>query len=238
MDHIHHALTLLVSWFLFSLVFAQQEGPLPDGPDVNLVYAKCQQCHPINYVTDSAGLPNFLWQDTLALMKQLGMQVTDEEMEKLYQYFITYLGTNPPPVPTAAAGVTTEVDGAAVYAGTCAICHGAEGQGTSDAFPPLAGHAAKLADSDRSYLALVVVYGLSGEIEVAGSKYNGVMPGWGQLSNEEIAATLNMAMGSTPDVNVKPYTAGEIAQIRGLGLTGPEVWKRRPKIHRQFSENK
>lgn len=230
MDHIRRALALCALWFFVPPVPAQQGGPLPDGPGVSLVYAKCQQCHPINYVTDSAGLPDFLWEDTLLLMKQLGMQVTDEEEKTLYQYLITYLGTNPPPEPAAAAGAATEIDGAAVYAGTCAVCHGAEGQGTSGAFPPLAGHAAKLADADRSYLALVVVYGLSGEIEIAGEKYNGVMPGWGQLSNDEIAAALNVVIGWGPDSNIEPYTAGEVAQARGVGLTGPEVRTRRPEI--------
>ena len=214
---------------LTPLVLAQQDGPLPEGPGVNLVYAKCQQCHPLTYVTASAGLPDFLWKDTLSLMKQLGMKVTDEEEEKLYQYLTTYLGTEPPPEPAPDAPATAEVDGAAVYAGTCAICHGPEGQGTS-AFPPLVGHAAKLAVSDRSYLPLVAVYGLVGEIDVAGNQYNAVMPGWGQLSNEEIAAALNVVTGWDADDEVGPYTAGEIEEARGLGLSGPQVRERRPAV--------
>lgn len=221
---------------LAPLVFAQDTGPLPEGPGANLVYAKCQQCHPISYVTESAGLPDFLWRDTLSLMKQLGMQVTETEEEKLYQYLTTYLGTDPPPEPEAASGEPAAVDGAAVYAGSCAVCHGAEGQGGPGAFPPLAGHAAKLIAADRSYPPLVVLYGLSGKIEIAGAAYNGVMPAWSQLSNEEIAAALNTAAGgwdsnggseaSAPG----PYTPEDIEAARGQGLSAAEVRERRPEI--------
>jgi len=222
-------------FFLFTPVAsAQDKRPLPEGPGANLVYAKCQQCHPINYVVDSAGLPDFLWKDTLSLMKQLGMQVTEQEEDKLYEYLTTYLGTDPPPEPAAEEDATAEVDGAAVYAGSCAVCHGPQGQGTAPAFPPLAGHAARLAEADRSYLPLVVLYGLSGEISIAGEQHNGVMPAWDQLSNEEIAAALNtVTAGWQSDEGaegVEPYTAEDIEQARGLGLSAADVHERRPAI--------
>lgn len=212
---------------------AENEGPLPDGPGVNLVYAKCQQCHPINYVVESAGLPDFLWQDTLDLMKQLGMQVSEAEEEKLYEYLTTYLGTEPPPEPEKDAAVAAEVDGAEVYAGSCAVCHGAEGQGAADSFPPLAGHAAALAAADRDYLPLVVLFGLAGEIDVEGETYNGVMPPWGQLSNHEIAAVLNSIITGWGPLETKEFTsykADEIEAARALGLAGAEVRDRRPAL--------
>lgn len=216
------------------LVFAQDEGSLPKGPGVNLVYAKCQQCHPINYVVDSAGLPDFLWRDTLSLMKQLGMQVTEEEEEILYEYLTTYLGTDPP--PEAEASDDADADGAAVYAEGCAVCHGPEGRGTPGAFPPIAGHAAELAAADRSYLPLVILYGLSGAIDIEGERYNGVMPAWKQMNDEEIAALLNtVTAGRVADDqregnDLEPYTADEIEAARGLGLSPGDVRERRPDI--------
>ena len=210
----------------------QQQGALPEGPGVNLVYAKCQQCHPISYVIDSAGLPDFLWQDSLSLMKQLGMKVTQEEEEKLYEYLTTYLGVDPPPKPASDSQSTVKVDGASIYANACAACHGPEGQGTAGAFPALAGHAQKLARTDRSYLSLVIIYGLSGEIVADGKSFNGVMPPWGHLSNEEIAAVLNLVTKWGPSdastSHLEPFTESEIEQSRGLGLTGAEVRERRP----------
>lgn len=226
---------MLLSLFASS-AFAQDQGPLPDGPGVNLVYAKCQQCHPINYVVDSAGLPDFLWEDTLSLMKQLGMQVTEEEEQTLYRYLTTYLGIDPPPEPAAEDPDAPEADGAAIYAQSCAVCHGSEGQGTPGAFPPLAGHITRLAAADRSYLPLVVLYGLSGAVEIAGTQFNGVMPAWDQLSDEEIAALLNRATGGwgqedeTGTGKIAPYTAEEIEAARGLGLSPDAVREHRPEV--------
>lgn len=219
-----------------SSALAQDQGPLPKGPGVNLVYAKCQQCHPINYVVDSAGLPDFLWEDTLSLMKQLGMQVTEDEEQTLYRYLTTYLGTDPPPEPAAEGPDAPHGSGAAIYAESCAVCHGSEGQGTPGAFPPLAGHVTRLATADRSYLPLVVLYGVSGAVEISGTQYNGVMPAWGQLSDEEIAALLNTVTGGWgPEDDagtgkVAPYTAEEIGAARGLGLSPGAVRERRPEI--------
>lgn len=232
MSRCHRLFVLIFCSLLVNQATGQENSPLPEGPNVNLVYAKCQHCHPISYTTESAGLPDFLWADTLSLMKQLGMMVTEEEEQKLYEYLITYLGVNPPPKPAGDSEIVAQVDGASVYAGACAACHGPEGQGTSDAFPPLAGHAIALATADRSYPPLVVIYGLSGKIDVAGKRFDGVMPPWGHLSNEEIAAVLNLVTGWKADGGSTPapegYTVSGIEQSRGLGLTGSQVRERRP----------
>ena len=232
MGYLNRALILVVGLLPVALAVGEENRPLPEGPGVNLVYAKCQQCHPISYTIDSAGLPDFLWKDTLSLMKQLGMQVTGEEEQKLYDYLTTYLGVNPPPKPADETRSVAQIDGATVYAGTCAVCHGSEGQGAADAFPPLAGHAVKLAAADRSYLPLVVIYGLSGEIDVAGKRFSGVMPPWGHLSNDEIAAVLNLITSWDPEggstAGLEAFTSSEIEQSRGLSLLGSEVRERRP----------
>ncbi len=125
-----------------------------------------------------------------------------------------------------------EVDGAAIYANNCASCHQANGQGIAGAFPPLAGHAAELTQSQgRDYLPLVLLYGLQGPIEVAGASYNGVMPAWAQLSNEELAAVANHVVtewddGALPD-DVQPYQASEFAEARGQELSADDVHQRR-----------
>ena len=217
--------------------FAQEEGPLPQGPGVDLVYAKCQQCHGINYVTNSAGLPDFLWQDTIDLMQQLGMEVTEEEEQILFDYFTTYLGTEPPPEPSedTSAQAEEEVDGAQVYATFCQSCHQPEGQGIPGGFPPLAGHSADLVAADRDYLPLVLLYGLSGEIVVEGTTYSGVMPAWPQMSDAQIAAVINFISidwdegGALPPA-FQPYTPDEIAAARGQGLSAQDVLNVRPDV--------
>ena len=75
--------------------------------------------------------------------------------------------------------------------GLCTTCHQPAGTGIPGAFPPLAG--SEWIDGPTSNLVKIVKFGLMGEIEVAGSKYNSVM-----------TASLNMG---------KPLTDQEIADV-------------------------
>jgi cytochrome c oxidase subunit 2 len=132
----------------------------------------------------------------------------------------------------AAAQADGEVDGEAVYAANCASCHQANGQGIAGAFPPVAGHTADLVvEQGRDYLPLLMLYGLQGAIEVDGTTYNGQMPAWSQLSDEELAAVTNYVVatwdeGRLPD-DVEPYAPDEFAAARGQGLTADDVYERR-----------
>jgi mono/diheme cytochrome c family protein len=138
----------------------------------------------------------------------------------------------------AADQATAEVDGQAVYAANCASCHQAGGQGIPGAFPPLAGgHAADLvrADGGREYLIYGLLYGVQGQIEVAGQTYNGLMPAWAQLSDAEIAAVLSYVIrawdnAQALEAEVPDVTADEIAAARGEGLTSSEVLDLRPDV--------
>lgn len=120
-------------------------------------------------------------------------------------------------------------DGESVFNSNCAACHQGNGQGIPSAFPPLAqGHVPDLlaVEGGRAYLINVLLYGLAGEITVAGQTYNGAMPAWSQLSDEQIAAVLNfIASGwdnETPE-DFEPYTAEEVAAERDKGLSTAEV---------------
>ena len=130
-----------------------------------------------------------------------------------------------------AAEGDTEAVGEGVYATNCASCHQADGQGVPGAFPPLAGHAAALLEADRTYLPKVLLYGLEGEVTVGGNSYNGQMPAWSQLSDDEIAGTLNYILsawdeGAAPE----PYTAEEIAPFRDEPLSAEDVYALRQTL--------
>ena len=81
---------------------------------------------------------------------------------------------------------------AATGGGMCFTCHQANGEGLVGQFPPLAGSDWVLGSKDR--LIKISMYGLMGEIEVNGVKYNNVMapPGIppGSLTDEQIANVL------------------------------------------------
>ena len=95
---------------------------------------------------------------------------------------------------TAAAAVDeTKIDkaslmahGETVYGQVCVACHQPNGQGVPGAFPPLAGAGGYYGDAQNH--AKIIANGLSGEIEVNGTKYNGAMPPQGSLSDYDIAA--------------------------------------------------
>lgn len=76
--------------------------------------------------------------------------------------------------------------GEQLYATTCAACHQSMGEGMPGVFPPLAGSEYTNTDPDRHIR--IVLGGRSGAITVQGNTYNGTMPSFNQLSNDDIAA--------------------------------------------------
>jgi mono/diheme cytochrome c family protein len=104
--------------------------------------------------------------------------------------------TSPAPAnsPTDAA-VTTEPDGARIFASRCASCHQATGVGLPGVFPPLA--SSEWVNGDPKQVARILLLGVVGEITVAGGKFNGSMPGFGTtLSDAEIAAVASHVRSS------------------------------------------
>jgi len=127
-------------------------------------------------------------------------------------------------------------DGAADYGKFCASCHGATGQGTPGVFPPLAGWAGHFAQNDegRAYLVHVIVFGLQGQISAQGKTYNGFMPPFAQLSNDQVAAIVNHLLTKwNKDLlpkDFKPLTGDEVAKLREKALTPADVLKARQAL--------
>jgi mono/diheme cytochrome c family protein len=126
-----------------------------------------------------------------------------------------------------------EPEGANVYATSCASCHQPNGAGIPGVFPPIAGHVGDLyaAENGRQYLSDVIVFGLQGAITIDGTEYDGVMPSWFHLSDEEIAAVLNHIMTAWDDpVEFEPYDAADVARSRRAALSPQGVLERRPNL--------
>jgi len=75
-----------------------------------------------------------------------------------------------------------------VYGRNCVGCHQPDGSGVSGSFPPLAGNANV---RDTAYVEGVIRNGQQGELVVDGVTYDGAMPAFGQLSDEEITAVID-----------------------------------------------
>lgn len=98
----------------------------------------------------------------------------------------------------AAAGTLTPKDqiaaGQALFAGTCSVCHQANGAGLPGVFPPLAKSDWLGQDPRRAVGA--VLHGLSGKVKVNGKDYDSVMPPMNQLNDDEVANILTYVLNS------------------------------------------
>lgn len=144
----------------------------------------------------------------------------------------------------APAGGVPEVltAGQAAYEANCASCHQVNGAGIPGAFPPVAGHAASLynAEGGRAYLINLLLYGLQGEIQVEGQTYNGVMPPWQQLSDDDIANILNYVVtawdGNQQLQGFTPFATAEVAEQRATARSSNDVYALRQQLGLSGSE--
>lgn len=124
-----------------------------------------------------------------------------------------------------------------VYTANCASCHQGEGQGIPSAFPNLAGHLPDVVarEGGREVLPHIVLFGMQGPIKVGDADFNGLMPAWQQLSDEEIAATLNHELTSWGNQDKLPqefhlYSPADITAARATTMTPDEVHAARQKV--------
>lgn len=78
--------------------------------------------------------------------------------------------------------------GEQLFNSNCATCHQANGMGIPGAFPPLSGN--KNMSMGNQALITLILEGKSGELIVNEVKYNGMMPPFTTLTDEEIATVL------------------------------------------------
>lgn len=128
--------------------------------------------------------------------------------------------------------------GPGIFQQNCSACHGENGQGRVGAFPPLAGHLPDLikAPEGRTQILQTVLFGMQGEIRAKGQKYNGVMPAFGQLNDEQLAAVINHVLNAWGNDKLlpkdfKPITPAEVTAARATKLTPQQVGANRAKIN-------
>ncbi len=163
-------------------------------------------------------------------MQQIMHQAGNTNMAGIYgqmankmKSFISEL----PEDTTSSAPVTTEgsaavPDGSVIFASNCTGCHGTNGQGMSGVFPPLNG--SSVAAGDKGTLTRIILNGLQGQVTVAGSHYNGMMPAFGStLSDAQIAAVLSYVR-LLPDNKAGSVTATEVHNVRKETSSQHQAW--------------
>jgi len=74
-------------------------GKLPSAdtdPTTEIVYAQCQICHSIDYLTQQR-LGEAGWKKTIEKMRKFGANITDEQVTALVSYATRYWNTELPP---------------------------------------------------------------------------------------------------------------------------------------------
>jgi nitrite reductase (NO-forming) len=122
----------------------------------------------------------------------------------------------------AATGTLTLQDqvraGQALFAGTCSVCHQANGAGLAGVFPPLAKSDYLAADPKRAIN--VLLHGLTGKVTVNGNDYNSVMPPMNQLNDDEVANILTYVLNtwSNPGGRIR---IEDVKKVRAATPTAP-----------------
>lgn len=78
-------------------------------------------------------------------------------------------------------------DGRLVYEANCSACHQSDGTGRSGAFPALLNNPDL---DDEDYVRTVVQNGLEGEIEALGETFNGRMPNFSLLDDDQVTSLI------------------------------------------------
>ena len=209
---------------------AAAQPSLPAGDGAALVLAKCTPCHGFEVVTASAGISGEMWEQVLEDMQGLGLSTSEDEKARLLEYLVDFLGPDPPKTPsTQPQSATRKLTPMAteLYRNHCEPCHLENGRGVEDRFPPLAGN--PYLRGNPLYTVRVILFGLEGEIEVADQKFHGLMPGFPQLVDAEIATVADYVRGAWGNASKGSTTAAIVARERRTRLEPKQVQRLRQK---------
>ncbi len=108
-------------------------------------------------------------------------------------------------------------EGAIVYQQICASCHQAGGVGLSGRFPPLIDNPNV---DDATYVAEVIANGRQGPITVGGETYDGIMPSFSTLTDDETDAVIAYIQNDfqAPQAAVEAFE--QVGPVAGTELPG------------------
>src|SRR5277367_611630 len=139
------------------------------------------------------------------------------------------------PLSLAADPVTARYpEGAAAFQANCAVCHGAKGLGQPSLAPPLTSYPARYPSipEGRRQLAMTVLDGMFGGIDVDKKHFDFKMPDFTALDNALLASVLNFVVFDLGGAGqeTKPLAPEEIAAERAQPQEGAAVREHRAAV--------
>lgn len=157
--------------------------------------------------------------------KKIAADAFAKRSDTFAQNIITTIGTAPVAVKELVRkfkpDASTHQRGAEVYSHTCIACHGPDGKGVPGAFPPLDG--SEWPVGDVSVPIRILLNGLQGPIEVAGQKFNSIMPPHVDLKDEEIADVLTYVRQTWTN-DAAPVDAATVKKVRAANAARTAPW--------------
>lgn len=142
-----------------------------------------------------------------------------------------------------AAGVSTaRADGHGVFISNCAVCHQPDGKGAPSVYPPLAGSVGRYValKQGRTYVIDVVSFGMGGKIDSGGDSFEGDMPPWPQLSDQDVAEVLTYVLtgfnAKLLPADFKPISADEVKAERARQLNAAAVHTERDALIKDLGD--
>ncbi len=112
--------------------------------------------------------------------------------------------------------------GASLYVSNCSSCHGAKGDGIKSAFPPING--SSIVQGDKKTLAKILLHGLQGQVTVRGDQYNGTMPAFGNVLNDDQISAILTYVRSMPGNKGNSVSTEEVSSVRKNIASHPQAW--------------
>ncbi|ARJ42386.1 cytochrome C [Pantoea alhagi] len=117
-------------------------------------------------------------------------------------------------------------EGARLFSGNCASCHGSSGEGTQDAFYPSLFHNSATAENNPSNLIATILFGVqrhAAEGDVYMPPFGAQPNALNHLDDQQIATLSNWILQHYGNAEVK-VSAEQVAEIRHGGPSSPLVW--------------
>lgn len=124
--------------------------------------------------------------------------------------------------PTPKATNDPVSEGKTIYLTQCIVCHMPNGEGIPRLHPSLVD--SEYVQGDKSQLIRMILHGLTGEIVVNDTIYNGTMPPFGILNDDEQIAQVLTYIRSNFGNKASAIRAEEVARIREIETGRIEPW--------------